>query len=156
MVNLQFDPYDSSRMLNIARLFLALRESLKELDVFYKLIEIQAVSILWPSIRTCEGMKFEYLERLPPNHRSKAAFKGRLLPNNELIVIKFTNSYSVDSHRLLEKDGLAPRLRYFSGDDATFKKPGGLEMVIMDFVEEEVEIDISGERRHSACHQPSS
>jgi hypothetical protein len=50
MVNLQFDPYDSGRMRNIALLFLALRESLKELDAFYAEIEKQPVSILWPSI----------------------------------------------------------------------------------------------------------
>jgi hypothetical protein len=60
-----------------------------------------------------------------------------MLPNGEFIAIKFTNSYCVDAHRLLEKEGLALRLRYFSGDDAAFKKPGGLEMVIMDFVEED-------------------
>ena len=123
-------------MLNIARLFLALRESLKELEAFYKEIEKQATSILWPSIRPYGGMQFEYVECLLPKYLSKAVFKGRMLPNHESIVIKFTSSYCVDAHRLLEKAGLAPRLRYFSGNDEAFKKPGGLEMVVMDFVEE--------------------
>jgi hypothetical protein len=139
LVNLQFDPYDTSRML--ARLFFALRESLKKLDAFYKEIEKQAVSILWPSIRTYGGMQFEYIERLLPKCRSKAVFKGHMLPNNESIVIKFTNSYSADAHRILEKEGLAPRLRYFSGDDTSFEKPGGLEMVVMNFVHQQNRLD---------------
>jgi hypothetical protein len=41
LVNLQFDPYNHHRMLNVARLFLALRESLQELDTFYKGIKHQ-------------------------------------------------------------------------------------------------------------------
>jgi hypothetical protein len=136
LVNLQFDPYDPDRMLNVARLFLALRESLKELDTFYKDIERQEVSVLWPSIHAYEGVQFEYLERLLPECLSKAVFKARTRPNNEMIVVKFTNSYGADAHRLLERKQLAPRLRYFSGDDERFKKPGGLEMVVMDFIPE--------------------
>jgi len=66
LINLQFDPYDTSRMLNIARLFLALGESLKELDTFYEEIEKRTASILWPSICTYKGMQFEYIERLLP------------------------------------------------------------------------------------------
>jgi hypothetical protein len=136
MVNLQFDPYDPDRMLNVARLFLALRESLKELDTFYNEIEHQKAAILWPSIRAYQGVQFEYVERLLPDCLSKAVFKARTLPNNEMIVVKFTNSYGVDAHRLLQGEQLAPRLRYFSGDDKGFKKPGGLEMVVMDFMPE--------------------
>lgn len=147
MVNLQYDPYDSPRMLNIGRLFLALRESLKELDIFYKEIENKATSVLWPSIRTYQDTQFEYLERLLPKYLSKAVFKGSTLPNNEFIVIKFTNSYCIDAHRLLQTQGLAPRLRYFSGDDKTFKKPGGLEMVIMDFVEDDSESPLTSKGR---------
>jgi hypothetical protein len=133
-------------MLNIARLFLALRESLKELDTFYKEMEMQAACILWPSIREYQGMQFQYIKRLLPGSRSKAVFKGRMVPNNELIVIKFTNTYSVDAHRLLENEGLAPRLRYFSGEDKAFRKPGGLEMVIMDFVEEDTNSNLTTQR----------
>ena len=133
LVNLQFDPYDDGRMHNIARLFLALRESLKELDTFYKQIENEEAPMLWPSIREYQGVQFEYLGRLLPEYLSKAVFKARVL-NGNLIVVKFTNSYGVDAHRLLEKEKLAPKLRYFSGGDEGFKKPCGLEMVVMDFI----------------------
>jgi hypothetical protein len=101
LVHLQFDPYDPDRMLNVARHFLALRESLKELDTFYKEIEHQKVSVLWPLIRAYEGVQFEYLERLLPECLSMAMLKARMLPNNEMIVVKFTNSYGADAHRLL-------------------------------------------------------
>ena len=134
LVNLQFDPYDTDRMLDVARLFLALRESLKELETFYKELETRETLTLWPSIRAYEGFRFEYFERLLPECLSKAVFKARTQPNDELVVIKFTKSYGVNVHRLLEREKLAPRLRYFSGDDKGFKKPGGLEMVVMDFI----------------------
>ena len=134
LVNLQFDPFDTDRMLDIARLFLALNTSLKELDAFYKGLGTQATLRLWPSIRRYKDNRFEYLERLLPEHRYKAVFKARTEATNELVVIKFTKSYGVDAHRLLERERLAPSLLYFSGDDKEFKKPGGLEMVVMDFI----------------------
>ena len=134
LVNLQFDPYDTDRMLNIGRLFLALNESLKELDTFYKGLKTQGTLTLWPSIRGYKDTRFEYFERLLPEHPSKAVFKARTQPDDKLVVIKFTKSYGVNAHRLLEREGLAPGLRYFSGEDKDFKKPGGLEMVVMDFI----------------------
>ncbi len=135
LVNLQFDPYNYRRMLNVARLFLALRESLQELDAFYKGIKHQMPSLLWPSICAYNGVQFKYLARLVPECHSKAVFKASTLPNNEMIVVKFTDSYNAKAHRLLAEKDLAPKLRYFSGDDKGFKKPGGLEMVVMDFTE---------------------
>lgn len=148
LLNLQFDPHDPSRMLNVARLFLALRECLKELDTFYKEIgSQQAALVLWPSIRTYHSVHFEYIERLLPGCRSKAVFKARTLPNNEMIVVKFTNSYCADAHRLLEREHLAPRLRYYSGEDEAFTKPSGLEMVVMDFIPENLKASLSQQGR---------
>ena len=152
LVNLQFDPCNHRRMLNIARLFLALRESLQELDIFYKTIKHQKVSVLWPSIREYKGIQFKYLERLLPECLSKAVFKAQTLPNNEMIVVKFTDSYSADAHRLLERERLAPPLRYFSGDDERFKKPGGLEMVVMDFIPENSDASLSQQGRKDVRH----
>ena len=152
LVNLQFDPYDTGRMLNIGRLFLALRESLKELDTFYKPIQSKKACVLWPSIREYEGVQSEYLERLLPHCLSKAVFKARTQPKNEIIVVKFTNSYGVDAHRLLEKENLAPKLRYFSGDDEGFKKPGGLEMVVMDFISDTSDSPLTDQGRKDVEH----
>jgi hypothetical protein len=146
-VNLQFDPYNHHRMLNVARLFLALRESLQELDTFYKGIRHQMPSVLWPSICAYDGVQFKYLERLLPECLSKAVFKALTLPNSEMIVVKFTDLYNAKAHRLLADNRLAPRLRYFSGDDKGFKKPGGLEMVVMDFIPESPNAQLSREGR---------
>lgn len=134
-------------MLNIGRLLLALRTSLAELDDFYASIEDREPLVGWPSIRIYGTMGFEYIQHLLPEYSSKAVFKGQTLPNREPIVIKFTNSYCVEAHRLLDAEGLAPRLRYFSGDDKTFKKPGGLIMIVMDFVENNIEATLKQEGR---------
>jgi len=132
-------------MLNIGRLFLALRECLKELDTFYRGIGDRKTSILCPSIRTYENIQFEYIARLDTHHLSKAIFKART-QNGELIVVKFTNSYSAGGHRLLEAAALAPKLRYFSGNQEAFKKPRGLEMVVMDFIIENSDSSLTPRR----------
>src|SRR5258708_8935234 len=152
LVNLQFDPYDTGWMLNIGHLFLALCESLKELDTFYKQIKNKEAWVLGPSIREYEGVQFEYLECLIPECLSKAVFKARMQPKNEIIVVKFTNSYGVDVHRLLEKENLAPKLRHFSGGNKGFKKPGGPEMVVIDFIPDTSDSPLTDQGRKDVEH----
>lgn len=77
-------------------------------------------------------MDFKYLECLfPEDHdRWKAVFKGRTLKDDEGIIIKFTNSYCVKAHRILEKKSLAPKhRRFFSRDHEGFRT------VVVDLVE---------------------
>ncbi len=70
--------------------------------------------MLWPSIHAYESVQFEYLECLLPECLSKPVFKARMQPNNnELIVVKFTNSYGIDAHRLLEGEQLVPQASVF-------------------------------------------
>ncbi len=53
-------------MLNVPRLSLTPRESLKWPDTFYREIENEKASVLWPSICAYKGVQFEYLERHLP------------------------------------------------------------------------------------------
>jgi len=148
MINLQFDPHDPDRMLNIGRLFYVLSGSLAELDTFYKGLLTPKPGIpkaaFWPSICQYKDVTFEYCERLDSVHLSKLVFRAKMLPNQEPIVVKFTRSYCATAHQLLESQGLAPKLRYFSGEDSSFKKPDGLDMVVMDFISEDKNLSDAG------------
>lgn len=136
MINLQFDPYDPDRMLNIGRLFVALRSSLKELDAFYSTLQRQPASILWPMIRVYGDVEFQYIRQFVPEQRSKAVFEARELSTNRHIVVKFTNSYAVDAHRLLADANLAPPLLFFSGEANVSRDIGGFKMVVMEFIQQ--------------------
>ncbi len=143
MVNLQFDPHDPERMLDIGRLFYALSVSLSELDKFYQELNLirPCHAKYWPSFCQLGEVSFQYCDRLDKGHLSKLVFKARTLPDNEVIVVKFTRSYCAEAHRLLQGAKLAPRLMYFSGEDPNFKKLDGLDVVVMEFVQDEVLTD---------------
>src|ERR1700722_1321530 len=55
-----------------------------------------------------------------------------------------TRSYCATAHQLLESQGFAPKLRYFSGEDSSFKKPDGLDMGVMDFISEDKNLSGAG------------
>lgn len=138
MVNLQFDPHDPIWTLKkIGRLFFALSRSLSELDEFYKKLTSVPQPLkpsFWPSICQYNDVTFEYCLRFDTTHLRKLVFLAKALPNEELIVVKFIRSYCATAHSLLAKTGLAPRLLYFSGEDKTFHKPDGLDMVVMEYI----------------------
>ena len=137
------NPYDSKRLVFVARLFAALKSAISTLADYYKTLEPNSgippsISNPYPFITEygAQKTKFTYLCRLAEKYPHKLLYKARLddMPDT-LIVIKFVERYNVVAHRHLASCGLAPNLRYSSTEDEKASLYGGRYMIVMDYVD---------------------
>ncbi|KZT67581.1 hypothetical protein DAEQUDRAFT_729022, partial [Daedalea quercina L-15889] len=85
--------------------------------------------------RDSAGQEFtlQYVRRLAIDFSSKAVFlaKARCAPKKQEVdvVVKFTEKYGADAHRLAYKHGFAPELRFCDKIDSI-----GMQVIVMDYV----------------------
>jgi serine/threonine protein kinase len=126
-----------SHVNRVASIFFALRTSLERLKSHYvnlKLDSDSAHTRYFPSITTYRGedgleVKFEYLGYLEGGSDCVTLRAKTKNPARE-IVVKFVERYSERAHRLLAKEGLAPRLLHFG----PLELYGSLSMVVMEYI----------------------
>ena len=151
---------EESRVTDMARLFVALRESLNELEGFYKnLAVVDSPPLLshipharffpYPTFYTgTDGVKvnFQYIIALESDSTCITFVARTTDKKAEDIVIKFVTRYGWKVHEHLARKGKAPKLRYVgplsgASDLRDNKKQAsdeyrrGLRMVVMDLVE---------------------
>lgn len=140
MVSLQLNPYDDSEFEELCRVLWGLKHGIAEMKHFYA-SEMgqgrQARQVGWPTIRRYGTQAFRYTRRFLAAGPFKAVYQAETLPKREEIVVKFVKTYSAEAHRLLAELGMAPKLLYYSAEEKGFEKVGGLDMVVMEFLEEE-------------------
>jgi hypothetical protein len=133
--------HEGDRLAHMTRVFHSLALSLQELKEEYRGFigvprEVNS-SRFFPYFRHYyneqgERMDFTYQMSLPSQ---KPVFKA-MSHDGRPIVVKFVRQYNGEAHRLLAAANLAPRLLFDGNDDrnADFPRPGGMRMVVMDFV----------------------
>ncbi|KAK2462645.1 hypothetical protein APHAL10511_005378 [Amanita phalloides] len=117
------------RLLHLARMFLALRDSIKDLEAYYENIaNDQAMSAFstasnephprfFPYITSIDTTKlgpiqFQYLGRLQDDPTC-VTFRAQLVGGSgKQIIIKFVTTYNANVHELLHQEGYAPELFY--------------------------------------------
>lgn len=117
-----------------ARLCMALRHAVTELGTFYASAGALPESdpqaeFPYPRIVKLAGVptKLEYRECLGDSELRKMVYLATMEGVKELVVVKFTSSYSKDAHEVLAAKGLAPNL-YCVEDVA------GVKMVVMEYL----------------------
>ncbi|KZP31687.1 hypothetical protein FIBSPDRAFT_813265 [Athelia psychrophila] len=143
-MQLDIDPADNAQLDRFARVLLALRTSLQSLAEHYQALKLgntdTTFTRFFPHIRSYPVsdngfVSFHYLEKLASSSLTKPVFKA-LTDKKEFIVVKFTQQYNTDAHRLLATNGLAPNLLYSGFDTGnTHGSCGSLKMVVMEFAE---------------------
>jgi hypothetical protein len=130
------DPFYTDRVKVVANIFHWLSHALDALRTFYDRFEPSEVPLLHRLLPYSTSYvvddttyKMEYIGRLCSDSK-RAIFEARPLPPSEgkKLVVKFVEQYCAGAHRLLASHGLAPHLHYCA------PVPGGLMMVVMDFV----------------------
>ncbi|KAL5514057.1 hypothetical protein ACEPAG_2818 [Sanghuangporus baumii] len=127
------DPDYGKRVLHIARTFKATKRALRELEHFYETSlgdnSNCAPHLPRPSVidesDPCPNLRF--VDRLFTENVASTLYSAKM--DGRDVVVKFTNAYCGDAHRLLASHGLAPQL-HFCG-----RIRGGLWMVVMDYVQ---------------------
>jgi len=123
----------------VAKLFAALKSAISSLSNYYNALELDLPSSTvspYPYITEYgpDKIKFTYISRFTFHDSYKLLYKAVLddIPNTP-IVVKFTQRYNAEAHRLLAAEGLAPRLHYSSTDNNVCY--GKRFMIVMDFVD---------------------
>ncbi|KAG8918638.1 hypothetical protein FRC01_001751 [Tulasnella sp. 417] len=113
------DPYGRARY--IARVMVALRPCLKDLETFYDSLDITEVSEiarLVPATRRYGDFTLTYTSgNLQQDRIGRAMFDAKAKRDDELtetlVKVKFTPRYCREAHELLAENGLAPRLLHY-------------------------------------------
>jgi serine/threonine protein kinase len=135
---------NESRIMHVAQMFCALRNSLDRLSRYYK--DLPPTSNpsdgtrFFPSVTAyrdgCKTVEFEYQGYLE-NEPSCTAIRARTCtePIRD-IVVKFVDRYSERAHKILWEAGLAPRLDYCGSLQLDDGQPsyGPLSMVVMEYI----------------------
>ncbi|CAE7172977.1 unnamed protein product, partial [Rhizoctonia solani] len=124
----------------IAKTFASLAASLSELDEFYRAFRNVGRRIdrtrFQPYVREFTRGGQQVIIKYKNSEPDKAVFRASAHPKQGetyRIIVKFTESYNLTAHRLLEKSGLAPRLFFPEGLD-DLKRVGQRIMIVMEEV----------------------
>ncbi|KAF8316230.1 uncharacterized protein EI90DRAFT_3173059 [Cantharellus anzutake] len=136
--------HDEDQCTRIARILYALRESLSQLDDWYKTIaRLSPIDIGVPHPRFFPSpdhfehdgklVKFTYEKPFDPDPSCKTYLATA---NKTKVVVKFVTDYGADVHRAMEDEGFAPKLLYCGPVKVIPAMPGygKLKMVVMDYV----------------------
>ncbi|KAF8337917.1 uncharacterized protein EI90DRAFT_2909016 [Cantharellus anzutake] len=136
------DEYQCTR---IARVLYALRESLSQLDDWYKTIDRLSpmeTGVPHPRFFPSPGLfrqdgnlvKFTYEK--PFDHDPSCQTYLATINNSTKVVVKFVTGYGADVHRAMEIERFAPKLLYCGPVNVVPTMPcyGKLKMVVMDYV----------------------
>ena len=135
-----------SHITRVARVFHALKASLKKLKSYYESLDLTADSLAdmryFPSITAyCPHgsgrVKFRYvgfLENSPDCITLHA--RTETMPVQD-IVVKFVDRYGQKAHEMLAAQGLAPKLLYYGSPHLDDDEPSyrSISMVVMEYVE---------------------
>ena len=144
--------HDDDQCRRIARVFYALKESIRRLDSWYKSIEDvkpldpSALAIhprFFPSPNAFRHdgavVKFAYQEPLERNVSCVTYLAKTIEASPKHIVVKFVTSYGVDAHQHMASIGFAPQLLYHGkinvDVDTDIPLYGDLRMVVMEYVQ---------------------
>ncbi|KAF8593038.1 hypothetical protein BDV93DRAFT_549651, partial [Ceratobasidium sp. AG-I] len=111
------NPAFHSDICALARLFISLSDSVKELKKFYNSLESddRNPARFYPYIRQFKlqghSTNFQYVEALFPNKLVFEACMG-VGTNKRMLIVKFAESYNAKAHRLLAEKRLAPELLF--------------------------------------------
>lgn len=145
-------------ILRLAHIFRVLRHSLDEVDRYYETLtppparpaptipSAISTAIPAPFFGPCftqfvkepeqAPVMLTYIRRLIPEYVVKTVFEARMTSDGDTagkrVVVKFTDRYCEDGHRLLAGHGLAPALIHCERMDSL----GGLWVLVMDYVDE--------------------
>ncbi|KAK0209728.1 hypothetical protein IW262DRAFT_1281283 [Armillaria fumosa] len=113
----------------LARLFTAIRSSLKELDEYYECINAQPIVPLQPntphhrfflhvtsflSCETDEVIKFRYISAINDKDSTNLIFRIETKEEEPWpLIVKFCDRYGYAAHQYLAKCGFAPKLFYY-------------------------------------------
>jgi len=151
---------EDARIYDAARVFVALRKSLKQLTTFYMMIgEFKIPPVIngqththprfypYPNSFTVEQQTFHFQYLKPmEDHVACETYLAKLDDAPDNIVVKFVSRYSKDVHEFLADKKYAPRLRYYGPmPDAPLSPPrpknapaglafGFMQMVVMDYI----------------------
>ncbi|KDQ50837.1 hypothetical protein JAAARDRAFT_211512 [Jaapia argillacea MUCL 33604] len=132
------DPFMNDRIIHVAKIFDAVRNAATVLRDYYdhllprrernreRLLPSPTYSLHQPTLPLKFIEQFHYQGRQTDNHR-RSLFRGKF--GDEIVLVKFCETYNERAHRELAHSNLAPPLHFCS------KIHGGIMMVVMGFVE---------------------
>ncbi|KAF5316482.1 hypothetical protein D9619_006108 [Psilocybe cf. subviscida] len=145
--------FDTNRIEDTARVFYALSTALGELEEWYQSDTIISRHLYEPATNTPfnhprffphanqysvngedfdDAIKFEYLYHLETSSLCVTLLVRATTDHSDKFVVKFTQQYCPDLHRLLAGHGMAPVLRYCGKIDKSTPYPNW-QMVVMDY-----------------------
>ena len=141
-----------ARCLRVAAVLRALKESLNALDNYYDALQYHPLTTPRPSEHprffpfpssynvASETIKFRYLKPLDSSDPACVTYLAQNIQDEQLIVVKFAQTYGEQAHRLLAQQQMAPQLYYCGrvGEDAGYDN---LKLVVMEYVKGETAAD---------------
>ncbi|CAE6483227.1 unnamed protein product [Rhizoctonia solani] len=140
-----YNPTQPSNIDRLARVFYSLSEARKELEEYYSQLPSpdQVGASVFPYLThyvdpTGKRVEFEYKKNANrtdrPSGKKELVFFAQTLGDSPTrIVVKFVTRYHSEAHRLLAKEGLAPKLLYDSMDSTDRPAPD-YSMIVMEYV----------------------
>jgi serine/threonine protein kinase len=135
---------NESRIAHVARIFYALKTSLEELRRYYTNLrptgDPSVATRYFPSITAYrdgdETTHFKYLGFLEDDPSCTAIHAQTCTEPVQDIVVKFVDRYGERAHRILEEEGLAPKLLYCGPLQLDKGQPSyhPLRMVVMEYI----------------------
>lgn len=139
LIYLGGDPYISSRVLYVTKIFDIFREVLRSLAIHYaSILSIHSFPLPQPTYNSplplLSSLRFLSRYQFPgwsPElfGYQRSLYKAQLTDSREIVLVKFCERYNEQAHSLLAEKGLAPQLH------CCVKLKGGVKMVVMEFLE---------------------
>jgi hypothetical protein len=164
---LEIHPSNNSSLHFVARVFLALRRSLRSLDKFYDNSNIPInpttsnVGCLFRHVLSYKAansldIRFEYVITFVEHDPTKPIFKAKTVDGN-MIVVKFIQKYKYN-YRLLAGSKHPPWLlcpETVTDDNSTHGCVGALKMMVMELIDGELMMYIVGHLCLTICSKTS-
>jgi serine/threonine protein kinase len=145
---------NESHITNVARIFYALKASLEKLNSYYEKVQptgnLPADSRYFPSITTYphnDGLiDFKYVGFLENCPDCTTLHARTTTEPAQDIVVKFVDRYGERAHRVLDVEGLAPKLFFCGSPRLSNEQPSYrfLSMVVMEYIDGETLAEVGG------------
>ncbi|KAG9100389.1 hypothetical protein FRC06_004165 [Ceratobasidium sp. 370] len=124
-------PHEEGRLRRLTQIFVALREAIRHLDGYYQSLPgptMPHLAQFFPYIRRYQDTSFQYIRCLATDP-VRPVFLAQT-ESGDPIVVKFVQQYSIEAHRILMEQELAPSLLY----DSATPLDCGMRMIVMRYV----------------------
>ncbi|KAG9120965.1 hypothetical protein FRC07_003280, partial [Ceratobasidium sp. 392] len=136
-------PRSDRQFCRLAKFFWAMKLSISDLKSYYSSLPLEvATSRFYPYLLqySVNGQitEFTYVRQLGDPGSSKTIFLARTIPTSgspKEIVVKFSETYNGDAHRLLSDVSLAPELLFDGSIDTQAPRPSGRVMIVMEYIQ---------------------